>query len=292
MRNKEERLGINPALQDATPPESFFDKMQEYKNTNEQSQQLNFILPTEVIDLPSKGIFYPEDHPLHLQDTLEIKQMTAKEEDILTSKSLLKKGIALDRLIQSVLVNKNINPDSLTLSDRNAIVISSRISGYGPDYLTQITCPACSERVKYKFNLLEKIENEKDKSLKVDVDENGFFHFELPVTKWKVVCKALTGVDEKTISRSSEMKKKNNNQNDSLLFDQLKCMTVSIQGVYDKVLIEKALQTMPARDSKYIRTVYQHTVDDVNLTKSFVCPKCDYEVDLEVPLSADFFWFE
>lgn len=292
MRNKEERLGINPALQDGTPPESFFDKMQEYKNTNEQSQQLNFILPTEVIDLPSKGIFYPEDHPLHLQDTLEIKQMTAKEEDILTSKSLLKKGIALDRLIQSVLVNKNINPDSLTLSDRNAIVISSRISGYGPDYLTQITCPACSERVKYKFNLLEKIENEKDKSLKVDVDENGFFHFELPVTKWKVVCKALTGADEKTISRSSEMKKKNNNQNDSLLFDQLKCMTVSIQGVYDKVLIEKALQTMPARDSKYIRTVYQHTVDDVNLTKSFVCPKCDYEVDLEVPLSADFFWFE
>ncbi len=292
MRNKEERLGINPALQDSSPPEGFFEKMQEYKNNQEHNQQLSFIVPTEVIDLPSKGFFYPEDHPLHLQDSLEIKQMTAKEEDILTSKSLLKKGIALDRLIQSVLVNKNIDPDTLTLSDRNSIIVSSRISGYGPEYLTQITCPACSERVKHKFNLLEKIENYKDKSLKADIDNNGLFQFELPVTKWKVVCKALTGADEKTISRSSEIKKKNNSQNDSLLFDQLKCMTVSIQGVYDKAIIEKALLTMPARDSKYIRTVYQHTVEDVNLTRSFTCPKCDYEVDLEVPLSADFFWFE
>ena len=284
MRNKEDRLGAKQNMQDNDMQVNFSDSS---KNDN-----LNFIIPTEIIDLPSRGLFYPSDHPLYKQETLEIKQMTAKEEDILTSKSLLKKGLALDRLIQAVIVDKSINADSLTLSDRNAIIIASRISGYGHEYLTQVTCPACTEKSKYKFNLLETSEKQKDTSLAAEIDDSGLFTFELPVTKWKVICRALNGFDEKTISRSLELKKKNNSLNDSMLFEQLKSMTLAIQGVTDKQVIEKALNSMPAKDSKYMRTVYQHTVPDVNLTRAFLCQKCDYEVDMEVPLTADFFWFE
>jgi hypothetical protein len=70
------------------------------------------------VDLPSQGRFYAQGHPLHGQDSIEIKQMTAKEEDILTSRTLLKKGVALDKLIESLIVNKAINPSTLLIGDR------------------------------------------------------------------------------------------------------------------------------------------------------------------------------
>jgi hypothetical protein len=93
----------------------------------DNSGGFSFVVPTEFIDLPSEGKFYPEGHPLHGQTTLEIKQMTAKEEDLLTSRALLKKGIALDRLLSSVIVNKSIDPNSLLVGDRNAILIATRV---------------------------------------------------------------------------------------------------------------------------------------------------------------------
>ena len=108
----------------------------------QQTGQLNFVLPTEFVELPSKGKFYKEGHPLRNQQTVEIKQMTAKEEDILTSQSLLKQGVAIDRFIQSILV-QDIDVDSLLVGDKNAILIAARMSGYGDTYETGVTCPAC-----------------------------------------------------------------------------------------------------------------------------------------------------
>lgn len=284
MRNNEERLGAKQEKQDSVP---FPVAAQE-----QQSLNLNFVVPTEFVDLPSKGKFYPPGHPLNGKDVIEIKQMTAKEEDILTSRSLLKKGVALDKLIQSLIVDKNINPESLTVEDRNAIVIKARISGYGPKYDTMVACPSCTVKSKYSFNLLEKLPtNEEEAEEEVcDVDSNGNFSFTLPVTKWNVVCRALSGTDEKTLLKVTEMKKKS--LNDSILLDQLKLMIVSIQGVTDRATIENAIAVLPAGDSRFLRNEYQKFVKPLELKQNYVCGSCEYETEMEVPITADFFWFK
>ena len=278
MRNSEERFGSNPNLHEAISPQP-----------NQES--LNFIVPTEFVDLPSKGKFYPINHPLKDKDTIEIKQMTAKEEDILNSRSLLKKGVALDKLIQSLIVDKSINSDTLTIEDRNAILVSARVSAYGPEYLTEATCPSCGQKSKQKFNIIEGA-IVKESELATEPDSNGLFSLVLPSTKWNVVCRTLNGGDEKTLLKIAENKKKNESQNDSLLLDQLKLCVVSIQGVTSKEMIQKAIDSMPARDSKFLRDTYQKAVPGIKIVQPFSCKSCDYEADMEVPLSTDFFWFK
>ena len=102
---------------------------------------LDFISPTEHVELPSQGKGYPQGHPLHGKETIEIKYMTAKEEDILSSRNLLKKGLAIERLIQSVICDKNVQAKDLLVGDRNAILIAARRSAYGNIYSIKVTCP-------------------------------------------------------------------------------------------------------------------------------------------------------
>lgn len=287
MRNNEERLGANIQRQDATPVE------QVAKQAVQSGLSLDFIVPTELVPLPSKGKFYPQNHPLYNKDTIEIKQMTAKEEDILTSRSLLKKGVALDKLIASLVTDKSINPDTITSEDRNAILVAARIAAYGPSYDTQVTCPSCNTKVKSTFDLYEKVykEDEEEQQAELPVEANGTFVIDLPATKWRVICRALNGYDEKNLIRVSESKK-NSSGGDSLLMEQLKGMIVSIQGVEDKELVKKAIEAMPAADSRYLRKTYSKYIKGIDLTKTFSCSSCGYETEMEVPLTADFFWFK
>jgi hypothetical protein len=253
---------------------------------------LEYAVPTEFIDLPSKGAFYPKDHPLHECDQIEIKYMTSKEEDILTSKSLLRKGIAVDRLLQSIVVNKKIDIDSLLIGDKNALVIAARITGYGADYLTSITCPACNERAKFEFDLTKANTNDANlEELGVLTTPNNTILIDLPVTKWRVEAKVMTGADEKWLGKLAENKKKHK-LGEATLSDQAKRLIISISGVYDVGAIAEAIDAMPALDSKHFRTVYQKAIPNVNLTQTFVCDKCDTEQEVQVPITADFFWPE
>lgn len=279
MRNNLDRLGANQEVQDAAPPPV------------ETPQTLNFIVPTEHVTLPSKGKFYPPNHSLHKQETIEIKQMTAKEEDILTSRNLLKKGVALDKLISSLIVDKKINTDTLTIEDRAAIVLAARISAYGQEYATTVTCPACNEKSKNSFDLLEKLESVDKVEKVITVDENGLFVIELPLTKWSVKCRALNGFDEKALLRLNDSKK-NLSEGDSFLIEQLKMLIVSINGALEKNIIESAINSMPARDTRFLKSAYLEATKGIDMRHSFNCPKCDYAGELEVPLSADFFWFK
>ena len=124
-------------MPDSDPPHQILE------DRTSPTDTLSFVVPTEFVDLPSAGRFYPPSHPLHNKEHVEIKYMTAKEEDILTSQSLLEKGLALDRLISNLLVNKKINVDSLLVGDKSAILIAARSSGYGADYETDVGCPSC-----------------------------------------------------------------------------------------------------------------------------------------------------
>ena len=114
---------------------------------------MSYLVPTEFVTLPSEGKFYPTEHPLHGEQTIEIRYMTAKDEDILTSRALLKEGVAIDRLLQNIVVDKNINVNSLLVGDKNALIVAARITGYGSAYETKVTCPSCGTATEYEFEL-------------------------------------------------------------------------------------------------------------------------------------------
>jgi hypothetical protein len=281
MRNNQKRTGTKHN-QDQDPPAT---------ETSSPLAPLEFVVPTEFVELPSRGEFYPEDHPLHKKESVEIKHMTAKEEDLLTSKTLIKKGIVLDRFLSSILLDKSIKTDSLLMGDKNALLVAARISGYGPVYETKVLCPSCGERSDFAFNLEEDFDlQEVDEEEKPELLESGNFLIELPVTGWEIECKLLTGNDERKMSRKAENNKKIGVKSDSHLIDQLRMIIVSISGHTDRATINQAIEVLPARDSLHLRVTYQKCVPNVDLTQIFTCGLCDHSQEMEVPLSADFFW--
>ena len=110
---------------------------------------------TELVDLPSEGRFYPKDHPLHNKDSVEIRYMTARDEDILTSPSLLRKGVAIDRFMESIIVTPGVEVGDLLVGDKSAIMIAARITGYGPDYSANVVCPECRTEFEHDFDVKE-----------------------------------------------------------------------------------------------------------------------------------------
>lgn len=252
---------------------------------------LDFSTPTEIVDLPSRGRFYPEGHPLCGAETVEIKFMTAKDEDILTSPTLLKKGLAIDRLIQNVLVDKRINPLTLLAGDKNAILVASRINGFGAEYVTKFTCPSCTTSKDHTFDLSEVGEYLGDDfgDYEVSSTENGTFIVSLPRTNFNVEVKLLNGRDENEIAKQMEANKKSK-KTESFLTDQMRKIIVSINGVEDRNLINQAIDALPAFDSRYLRTAYAKIVPGVDMTQHFSCEGCGYEKEVEIPMTVDFFW--
>ena len=251
---------------------------------------LSFVAPTEFVDLPSKGN-YPEGHPLCGQEVIEIRFMTAKEEDILASQTLLKKGLAIERMLDSLIINKNIKAQDLLVGDRNALIISARISGYGASYLTQVMCPSCGSRTEIDFNLNNKVifessENEKLKLVKLD---NGNFTTKMPYSKFQVEFRLLDGKDEQRLSKLMADRKKRK-MTETTLTDQFKLMIVAIEGHKDRSIISKYVDNMPTMDSRHFKAAYKEAAPDVKVKDNFECNSCGYEQEMEVPFNTDFFW--
>ena len=271
--------------QDASPPPQQLTQDQQ-DNTN----HFAFVVPTEFVELPSKGNFYPEGHPLCGIETIEIRNMTAKEEDMLTSKTLLKKGVALDRVIRSLIVDRTINPDTLLVGDRNAIIIAARSSGYGNDYNTNITCPACGTTQRYDFDLnMAEIYDGSDRSEFDVVDnENGTFNVILPKTNLTVTFRLLTGADEKRFINGMQSDRKQ--KQDRNITRQLRNIIVAVNDDDSAEAISYLVDNIPSIDSRHLRSSWRLSTPDIDLTQNFICEECDHEADLEVPLSVDFFW--
>jgi predicted aspartyl protease len=254
----------------------------------------SFVVPTEFVDLPSRGQFYSSTHPLHGKETIEIKYMTAKEEDILTSQSLLEKGLALERLMANLIVNKRIKPDNLLSGDRNAILIAARKSGYGAQYETKVACPSCGETDTHNYNLDEAVvslvpEGNELAELNVRKSKNGHFTIDLEKNPVTVEFRLLTGKEEMYLLRSAEKRKKKKLAQ-QLITDQLKLMIVSINGYTDKDLIEQFVDTMALTDVKILRKGAQEVTPNIELRKEFVCDQCGHEDEIEFPFTTDFFW--
>ena len=238
--------------------------------------------PTEVIDLPSKGKLYPKDSPLS-DGKLELKYMTAKEEDILTSQNLIKKGIVLDKLMDSLIVTKGVKSDDLVLGDKNAVMVAARILAYGPEYTAEIKNPNTGELTQYTFDLSKC----PFKEITDGIDKNEF-KVTLPVSKTEVSYRILTGKDERLITAELEKLKKLKTEVNHELTTRLRYMMTSVDGDSDTSVITKFSKEMLARDSMFLRQIIKSTSPDIDLRQEI-----DMEgetVTVDIPMTVSFFW--
>ena len=251
---------------------------------------LSFVAPTEFVEIPSLGA-YPSDHPLHGKEVIEIRFMTAKDEDILASQALLKKGLAIERFMENIIVDKSIKASSLLVGDRNAILIAARSSGYGAAYETQIACVACGTPSKFTFDLTKtnvKV-SEESEGLSLTRLENGNFTTKMPYSKFNIEFRLLNGKDENMLAKLL-MDKRKRKMSESTLTDQYNRMIVSIEGHSDKNIIKRYVDNLPTMDSRHLRACYKVAAPNVEVKEPYTCSSCDYEQELEVPFGADFFW--
>lgn len=267
--------------------------IQELKNSLIQNYNQNEIkkhnFPTEIISLPSKGLLYSEDSPLR-NGTIELKYMTASEEDILTTPSLIKQGIVLDKLFQALIVTP-IKYNDLIGADKDAIMVASRILGYGKLYEATCTCPECSKESKVSFDLTQLNEKEFDID-KVEMIAPNEFKFILPTTNREVTFKLLTHGDEKKIQLDLENLKKTNKSGISKdLTTRLKSIITSIDGDTSKVsIIHFVDNELFAQDSRALREHIKHISPGIDFNMDFTCQECQYEGKLNLPVGVDFFW--
>lgn len=253
----------------------------------------SYMPPTEIVDLPSRGKFYPQGHPLYNKDCVEIRYMTAKEEDILTNRSLIKKGMALDRLISSVLVDKTIDVQTLLTGDKTAILIQIRITGFGAGYETKAQCRSCGNTSENTFNLDECKPvfggDPQGYDIVAQDEKTGNFSIRLPKTGWIVECRPFTGYDETYLFQTNESRKKHQLE-ETPLIDFLKRVVVAINGQDARDVVNKFVEIVPTLDSRYLRNAYAKMIPTLDTTFIFECPNCSVVNQVDMPMTTDFFW--
>jgi hypothetical protein len=233
-------------------------------------------IPTEIVELPSLGLIYPESSPLS-SGKIEMKYMTAREEDILTNQNYIQKGTVLDELVKSLIVSK-INYDDLCVGDKNAVLVAARILGYGKDYSFSWGGE------EYNIDLTT-IDNK-------PLDEKLFnkganeFNFALPTTGVEITFKLLTNHDEKKIKAELEGLKKINKNSSTDISTRLKYIITSVSGNRDAKDIREFVDTMLARDSRALREYIKEVQPDVDLT---FFPNGSNE-KVSIPVGLSFFW--
>ncbi len=242
-----------------------------------------FKLPTEVIDLPSKGLLYPEGSEL-ANGKIEMKYMTAKEEDILTNQNYIRNGTVIDKLLQSMIVSK-INFEDLLIADKDAIMIAARILGYGEHY----TFNYLGEETT--VDLTELKDKEFDSSL-ITPNTNEFY-FELPHSKVNITFKLLTHGDEKKINRELEGLKKIKGNDVPEMSTRLKYIITSVNGNRDQKSVREFVDNyLLAKDSRALRDYIVKVSPGIDLKVSFTTESGDVQEDVTLPIGVSFFWPE
>ena len=242
------------------------------------------IYPTEVIDLPSNGHFYPENSPLR-SGQIEIKYMTAKEEDILTSTNLIQKGIVLDKLLDSLIVTKGVSSADLLTGDLNAVMIAARILGYGKNYPVSVGCPSCG-------NLIEEVVDLTTLSNQNEPTDDSAINatITLPISKVEIKIKLLTRADELEIDKEIKAIKKASLEYSGETTARLRAMICSVNGDTSKNSIWKFVDGMLVRDARFLREEYRKLLPDVNFDIQLPCSCREDSVTVRLPIGANFFW--
>jgi len=242
-------------------------------------------LPTEKVMLPSKGLLYPKESPLS-SGYIEMKYMTAKEEDILTNVNFIKNGTVIDKLLQSLIVTP-INYDDLLIGDKNAILIAARILGYGAEYSFKYTNERGKE-INTTIDLSKLDEKVMDESLfTAGVNE---FAFTTPKTGTLLTFKLLTHGDEKKIDAEIKGLQKINPNGSFDVTTRLKHMITSINGDHDQKIIRDFIDNyMLAVDARSFREHYNKVIPDINL--KYTPEDENYTGEgIDIPVSLSFFW--
>jgi len=244
--------------------------------------------PTDIIPLPTKGWFYPEGHPL-TSGEIELKQMSAKEEDILANPQLRKNGKFLEKLLEALIVNKDIKQQEILVPDKNAIFISIRRLAYGDEYPILVTCAACGEQNKVVVNL-GLVENKPFAFDNYKKGENSF-SFKLPNSGITVTYKLLNQVDEKNVEIELNQLKKISPEASKELTTRLKWVITSLDGNPDKGAIRKFIDDqLRAKDSLALRKHMRETTPDIDFAFDFVCESCGHERRQDIPMGLSFLW--
>jgi hypothetical protein len=248
-----------------------------------------FDFPTEVIDLPSKGKLYPESNPLS-KGTVEIKYMTAKEEDILASQNLIRKGVVLDKLFESVVVGKDVNVGDIFIGDKNAILLATRILGYGADYQVEVTDPFSGENQKTSIDLSKIQVKEVDTDV---LSKENRYEFELPHSNKKIVFRLLTHKDEQDIN--AEIAALQRLQKGDVVSQdvttRLRYMIQDVDGNEDRGYINNWVKNgLLARDSRALRKHIQEFTPDLHLKFDFTSDITGETEALDIPFGVGFFY--
>lgn len=240
-----------------------------------------FNLPTETVELPSKGLLYPEDSPL-ASGTIEMKYMTAKEEDILTNQNYLANGTAIDKLLQSLIVTPNIDYNDLLLGDKNAIMVAARILSYGKDYeFTYKGEKATADLTTFSAKKINE---------SLFINRTNEFSFTLPSSGNIVTFKLLTHGDEKKIERELTGLKKINKDDSSDGSTRLKHLITSVNGLREQGEIRKFVDGyLLAKDARALRAFYGEIAPDVELVGNIETVN-GIEEGVDIPITLNFFW--
>lgn len=273
MSRNSDRLGSSQPETGEAPPQMF--------------NPLSFTAPTEFVDLPSKGVGYQKNHPLHGKDSIEIRYMTAKDEDTLANQSLIKKGVALERLLENIIIESEIEPLTLLIADRNAILIQARGTAYGFDYEGLVKCPKCDTSNTMMFDLRNpKVDGgiQPDQDI-VKITDDGVFTTKLPFSRFNIDFRLANGIEESKIAQVLI-----NDKQEFLISDQYKEMILSIEGHSDPEIINQFVDNMPIADSIHFKMCLKHATPSVNISETLVCKNCSHEKEVQVPFGSDFFW--
>ena len=248
-------------------------------------------IPTETVDLPSQGYFYPANHPLS-SGKIEIYQVTARHEDILSNTNLLKKGTVLDEFLKALIATPNVSIEDLLIGDKNALFIAARKSAYGENYITKIKCPECGVESNVEIDL----SGLKAKPLNTNglTKNENRLSFKLPNSGKVVTVSLLTHKDETDIDAELKALAKfngANNTNAPEITTRLKYTLKAIDGESDRGKIKNFVDTqLTAKDSLALRRFVRENTPDMDMNFDFTCPACGHQTKMTVPLGANFFW--
>lgn len=249
-----------------------------------------FEFPTEIVDLPSKGLVYPEGHPLR-KGNIEIKYMTAREEDILSSQSLIKKGVVLDKLFESVVVQDGIDINDIFIGDKNAILLATRVMGYGADYQVEVTDPFTLEPQSVTIDLGKVKTRDFNEEI---LNGDNLYKFKLPKSGKELEFKLLTHGDEVEITKENQALARLYKGKGDTSFDvttRLKHMIQSVDGNQDRGFITKWVQNgFLALDTKAFRKYVRELSPDMDLKFEFTSEVTGEQEALDIPFGISFFY--
>jgi hypothetical protein len=242
--------------------------------------------PAEEVSLPSKGLLYPKDSPLS-KGVIEMKYMTAREEDILTNPNFIKKGTAIDKLLESLIVTP-IDFKDLLIGDKNAIMVAARILGYGADYEVKLEHPETGIESDAKINLSDM--EDKELNERLVLEGKNEFEFTFPTSKIPITFKFLTQGDEEKIEKEVEgLKKINKELANSTL--RLKHIIMSVNGNYDLKSIREFIDTdLLARDARALRNYINEILPGINMKVDVEFYDGYVQEGVELPIGLNFFW--